>query len=492
MVLVVGGIWHETNTFSPVRTDFDAFHRFQFVEGAAIPERLGDTNSEIGGMLRAAAELGVEVVATVQAGAVPSGLVARSALDTLIEVICRTVRETASVDGVVLALHGAMVAEGLDQADAHVLVAVRAALGPDKPIVASFDSHANLTADFVAGADLLVGYDTLPHVDMGARGAEAMACMDRILREGRRPHMAFRKLPLLSTPDRQATGESPMREVMALCHELEVAADVWCASVVLGFPYADVPHLGMASLAYADSQARAEEVAEAIAAEIWTRREAFRPALSGPAAAVERALAAPRGPVVLIEPSDNVAGGAPGDGTGLLAALAASPALAGRSASIAIWDPAAVATAREVGLDGRFEGPIGGKTLALAGAPVEIAGSVGFLGPVVYRRDRDYFRGQEIDLGEVARIEVCGLHVILTTERLMPFDTMHLRAVGLEPEALDLIAMKCGSMWRVAFGDIAAEGIYVDTPGVCTSNLASMPYTRLVRSMYPLDPEARR
>ena len=179
MVLVVGGIWHETNTFSPVRTDFDAFHRFQFVEGAAIPERLGDTNSEIGGMLRAAAELGVEVVATVQAGAVPSGLVARSALDTLIEVICRTVRETASVDGVVLALHGAMVAEGLDQADAHVLVAVRAALGPDKPIVASFDSHANLTADFVAGADLLVGYDTLPHVDMGARGAEAMACMDR-------------------------------------------------------------------------------------------------------------------------------------------------------------------------------------------------------------------------------------------------------------------------------------------------------------------------
>ncbi len=489
MAIVIGGIWHETNTFSPIPTDLDAFRRFQLVEGEAMREVFATTNSEIGGMLRAAAELGLDVVPTVQGGAIPSGQVTREALDYLVDRICSAIRTAPDVDGVVLGLHGAMVAEGLEEADAHVLAAAREALGPERPLVATFDSHANLSEAFIRGADILVGYDTLPHIDMGERGEEAMRLMHRLLSGSRRPHVAFRKLPLLSTPDRQSTLESPMRGVMALCHELEAEPGAWTASAVLGFPYADVPHLGMASLAYADDADRAARMADALADEIWARREAFRPTLASPAEAVARAMAAESGPVVLVEPSDNVGGGASGDGTVLLAALleAAAP-----SAAIAIWDPAAVAAARAIGLGGRFHRTVGGNTVALQGPPVVLDGAIAFLDRVVYRRDRDYFRGQEIDLGDVARIEVGGVHVILTTERLMPFDTMHLRVVGLEPERLGIIAMKCGSMWRLPFGDIATEGIYVDTPGVCTSNLAHMPYTRLDQPCFPLDPLAAR
>ena len=252
MLVVIGGIWHETNTFSPLSTDLDHFRRFQLIEGDAIREVFDGTNSELGGILEAARALGVDVVPTVFGGAVPSGRVSRTALDYLVDRICAGLHGAPDADGVVLALHGAMVAEGLEQADAYVLRRVRQALGPDRPLVASFDSHANLTDEAARGADILIGYDILPHVDMAERGAEALRLFHRLVHERRRPRMAFRKLPLLTTPQRQATTERPMREVMDLCHRLEREPGSWTASAVLGFPYADVPHLGMAALAYAD------------------------------------------------------------------------------------------------------------------------------------------------------------------------------------------------------------------------------------------------
>ncbi len=487
MSVVIGGIWHETNTFSPLSTDLDCFRRFQLVEGDAIREVFDGTNSELGGILAAARELGLDVVPTVFGGAVPSGRVSREVLDYLVDRICAGLHAGPAPDGVVLALHGAMVAEGLEEADAYVLRRVRQALGPDRPLVATFDSHANLSDAAVRGADVLVGYDTLPHVDMAERGAEALHLLHRLLHERRRPCLAFRKLPLLTTPQRQATTESPMSEIMDLCHRLERESGSWTASAVLGFPYADVPHLGMAALAYADEQARADEAADALAVAMWERREAFLPELETPAQAIERATSPGAGPMMLIEPADNVGGGAPGDGTMVLQALLER---APSSAAIVIWDPAAAEAAREAGTGAHFRRSVGGNTLTLHGPPVALDGRVEFYDRVVYRRDRDYFRGQTIDLGLVARVRAGGVHVILTSERLMPFDTMHLRSVGLVPETLGLIVMKCASNWSVAFGDIASEAIYVDTPGVCSSNLARIPYTRLERTCFPLDMDA--
>ena len=485
MAVLIGGIWHETNTFSPLETDLDCFRRFQLVEGDAIPQVFAGTNSELGGMLEAATTLGIEVVPTIYGGALPSGQVQRAALDHLVERICAGLTGGRPIEAVVLALHGAMVAEGLEQADAYVLARVRQALGPERPLVATFDSHANLTETFVRPADVLIGYDTLPHVDMAERGAEAMRTVERLLRETRRPCVAFRKLPLLSTPQCQATTEAPMRAVMALCHRLELDPRTWTASAVLGFPYADVAHLGMATLAYADDQLRADEIADALAQQIWDHRDEFSPELASPLEAIQQAQTSPDRPVMLIEPADNVGGGAPGDGTLILHALLAQ---ARRPAAVVIWDPRAVAIAQEIGVGGRFRHTVGGNTLDLHGPPVALDGEVAFCDGVVYRRDRDYFRGQRIDLGLVARIAVGQVQVILTSERLMPFDTLHLRKVGLVPEQLALIVMKCASNCSVAFGHIAARAIYVDTPGVCTSNLEHLSYTRLERHCHPLQP----
>jgi microcystin degradation protein MlrC len=151
-----------------------------------------------------------------------------------------------------------------------------------------------------------------------------------------------------------------------------------------------------------------------------------------------------------------------------------------------LWDPAAARRAAQAGVGARFRGPVGGRTLKLHGAPVEIDGAVTFAGPVRYRRDLTYMRGQEVDLGLCAAVSCNGLRVVLTSERAMPFDTMHWREVGIDPDREKLLSMKCGSMWAGILGDRAADFRYVDTDGICSSNVERMPFTRLHRPLFPL------
>ncbi|MBI1776391.1 MAG: M81 family metallopeptidase [Proteobacteria bacterium] len=480
--VLVGGTWHETNSFSPIRTDLSAFHRYLYLEGDAVISGSSGTNTEIGGMIDGAEANGIELLPTVFAGAAPSGMVDPAVLEQVIERICRGVDEFGRIDGVLLTVHGAMVADDIDEADAYLVSRVRDKVGPAIPIVVTFDLHANLSAAIVDAADVLIGYDTLPHVDMGDRGREAAHVIARLIAENKRPSKAFRKLPLITPPQMQSTHESPMREIMALREEIERGPGVLTASVVAGFPYCDIPHLGMAVVVYGEAQI-VGPAADRLAEAVWSRRDQFKPALVSPEEAVRFAVSANRGPIFLVEPADNIGGGAPGDGTYLLKALIEAKAA---GAAVVIWDPEAAAEACRIGLGGRFKGDVGGKTLALHGPPVGVEGRISFAGPVRYKRDAAWMNGQPTDLGLCAAIEMGGVKVIVTTERAIPFDTMHLRIPGAMPEATKTMTLKCAVAWSGAFGAMAQGQVYVDTPGVCSSNLERMPYTRLTHKLYPL------
>jgi microcystin degradation protein MlrC len=355
-------------------------------------------------------------------------------------------------------------------------------VGSRVPIVATFDSHANMTESLVAAADILVGYDTLPHADMGARGEEAAALIARLLATGERPEKAYLRVPLLSVPQMQATTGGPMKLVSDLRAEIERDPAIWTCSAIMGFAYCDVPQLGMGALAYGDGGA-ARVACARLARRIWELRHDFLPHLVTPADAVRVAATANTRPRMLVEPADNVGGGAPGDGTTILAELIRARPDSGVAV---IWDPAAAAAAARIGVGGRFEGEVGGRTIALHGAPVRISGTVRFAAPVRYRRDKTYFNGQLIDMGLSAVIDVGGFKVVVTSERIMPFDTAHLTALGIDPARERLITMKCGSNWSAGFGDVAAGHDYVDTPGITSSNVERMPYVRFRAPVFPL------
>ena len=483
--VAIGGIWHETNTFATGRTGLADFRRYQYAEGAALIERYRGTGTELGGMISAARAHAFELLPTVFAAAVPSATIARSALDAICETMQARLASQGPVDGMLLVLHGAAAGEGIDDADAHVLEKIREVLPRPLPIAATFDFHANLSEAMVAGADLLVGYDTFPHVDMAERGAEAAALLRQLLGGSPRPARALVKVPLLSVPQKQATDREPARSIMAALHEAEARPGVWCGSVALGFPYADAPHLGASVLVYADDPATAETQARGVADRIWDRRRAFDVALSAPDDAVAEALAWRRGPVVLVDPADNVGGGSAGDGTVILEALIRHRA---RGAVIVIADAEAVAVAEAAGEGGGFEAAVGARADDRHGSPVPVQGVVQRVGDGRYVHRGTYMTGYETSMGRCAVVDADGLRILLTSLRTMPFDAEQLRCMGIEPAEQKIIVVKSASAWRAAYGSVARHVVFVDTPGVCASNLAHFDYRRRPVPAYPLDP----
>ncbi|MFQ5974086.1 MAG: M81 family metallopeptidase [Alphaproteobacteria bacterium] len=485
--ILVAGVWHETNTFSSAATDLAAFRRYQFAEGRDLLDQSAGTNTEVGGFIAESAGLEFDLKPALLAGAVPGGVVTAAALDRIIEATCTRARDLGPVDGALIALHGAMVAENSPDAEAYYLRRLREVVGSRCPIVATFDYHANLSDTLVDACDLMVGYTTYPHVDMADRGREAARALAHLLDTGTRPTKAFRKLPLVSTPLFQDTAQPPMSGIMTRVSELKEGAGVLSASVAAGFPWADVEQLGMAVVAYGAEARVARSVADSLAAEVWAHRDVAVPDLVPVEDAVRQAVASDRGPVVLVDAADNVGGGAPGDGTVVLSALlTARP----RSAVVVLHDPSAVELAAQAGVRGRFDGPVGGKTDERHGAPVRLEGRIEFLGDVEYLRDGSYMTGQKVRLGKVAVVDAAGVRVVLTEGRVMPFDTGHLRAAGITPEQQDLIVVKSPVAWRAAFGDMAAAHHVLDTPGICSLDLTTFRYTRRPAGLFPLDPDA--
>ena len=218
--IALAGFYHETNTFSSSLTTYSDFQDYQFAEGAEIISSYSGTGTEPGGMIDAAAQRDFALLPLLFASAVPSGTIEAACLEKIANRITDGLRQLQPVDGMLVVLHGAAVAQGVPDADAYVLRQIRDVLGPEIPIVATTDFHANISTEMVRLANAIVGYDTYPHVDMASRGAEAVGLLDRLL-SGQHFFVAFRKLPLVTAPQCQPTEEHPMQDIMAQLHACE-------------------------------------------------------------------------------------------------------------------------------------------------------------------------------------------------------------------------------------------------------------------------------
>jgi microcystin degradation protein MlrC len=481
--ILIGGIQHETNTFSPVHTDLESFRRGQFVCGEPMIERYRSTGTELGGMIDEAERSRQNLTPLLFAVATPAGMVRREAFEDIVRQLCeRAAAHRGTASGILMALHGAMVAEHIDEADAEVLVRLRAAAGGEVPIVATLDYHANISPALVDAADVLVVYDTFPHVDMADRGRDAARILAHLMAGETRPACAFRSLPILPTSKRQITTMQPMRAIMDAARAARREEGiVWC-SVAGGFPFTDVPHLGMSVLSYGDEKS-AGGVSDRLAKAIWTHREAYTSTGVSVGDAVELALTSPP-PVILVDVAENVGAGAPGDGTAILAELLRRGFT---GAVVVLWDPAGAAEAVKAGVGGQFSRAVGGHAGVDNGDPVPLNGTVGFAAPLTYRRTGTYMTGTTVKLGAVAVIEAGGNTVVLTTERWMPFDADLLRTLEIRAEEHQAIVVKSGSAWRAAFGDVAGTIIDVNAPGVTTQEFHRLAYAKRPRPLFPLE-----
>jgi microcystin degradation protein MlrC len=213
--IAIGQFMEESNTFVRQRADLEQFRATQLLYGDEILPRLRGTRAEVGGFLDVLGPAGVEVIPTVAANAVSSGPVTRSAFDHVKDAILERLAAAGRLDGVLLALHGAMVLEDAPDGEGELLAAVRKAIGPAVPLVATLDLHATITARMVEEADALIGYDTYPHIDLYETGAKAATLILRAARGEVRPVTLFARAPMLVPAEGQGTSNQPMAGLMA-------------------------------------------------------------------------------------------------------------------------------------------------------------------------------------------------------------------------------------------------------------------------------------
>lgn len=494
MRIASGGIQHETNTFAVTPTTLADFARDSgcgedFSGGETLLRLYRGTGTILGGYIEGAQALGAELLPLLSARAQPAGRVRQAAFDALLGLLLARLRNVLPVEGVLLDLHGAMVTDEDEDAEGTVIAAVREIVGEGVPVFVTLDYHANITPRMAGRADVIIGFDTYPHVDMRERGREAVELLVRTIRGEVRPVQAYRQLPLITLPPRQCTLCEPMQSLLRLVHDVEREPGVLTATVSMGFPFADIHDAGVSVLVTADCDVRlARQKADELAARLWRLRDELQPNLVTIQEAMRRAEQS-GGLVIFADGSDNPGGGAPCDGTVALRALVE----AGFEGAVVgvLCDPETVAQAHAAGVGARFDARIGGKTDDRHGPPVAASAYVRTLSDGNFVHRGPMMRGLPGDFGRMAVLVVGGVEVVVAERRRQLLDAEMLRCVGISPERRRLLVVKSAVHFRADLGPLAAEIVDGDTPGVHRPDFANYRFERLRRPIYPLDRDVR-
>jgi microcystin degradation protein MlrC len=492
--IAIGGISHESSTFSTVPTTLQHFRERGWFTGDELMRQFSGTKSPLGAFIDAARDMNFEVVPTMSAAAVPAGPVNAEATEVLTRQLAdmiREVQESGPLDGVLLALHGAMVSELDDDGEAYILRAVREVVGPDMPVIVELDLHGNISQEMVDLATVAVAYDEYPHTDPYERGYECGLLMARIVRGDVKPTPVIVKVPMLTPIQRQHTHTEPMLGVRRLVRDLEHQRGVLNISYLPGFPYADIPQTNFSIIVTTDNnleQARA--IANQIASHVWSLREEFIPRPVAVDEAVQHAMKASEGPIVLSDTADNPGGGGPADGTVLLEALLRLGAR--RAALVPLVDPEVVQQAIAAGEGQTIQATIGAKTDSMHGEPLPITATVTRLTDGHFVHKGPMNTGVAVELGPTAVLEVHGEHggsvqVVTTSLRYQPTDLEVLRSQGIEPTEQQVLVVKSSVHYRAAFTPIAKEIIEVDTPGLTSPHLDQLEFRKLQRPIHPFE-----
>jgi microcystin degradation protein MlrC len=484
--IALGQFMEESNTFVRQRADLEHFRATQLLYGDEIVPRLRGTRAEIGGFLDVLGPAGVELVPTVAANAVSSGPVTRATFEHVRDALLERLAAAGPVDGVLLALHGAMVLEDAPDGEGEFLAAVRKAVGPAVPIVATLDLHATITPRMVQEA--LVGYDTYPHIDLYETGAKAAALLLRAVRGEVRPVTLFARSPMLVPAEGQGTDDQPMAGLMAEAKRLQARPGVLAVSLFPVQPWLDIPDTGFCVMAVADGARRAAEIepmVRQLAWQAWERRRSFAADLLPVDDAIRRALASDGGPFVLSESADSTGSGSPGDSAHVLDRLLALGVT--ERCLVTVVDAPAVARAIAAGVGADVATTVGGTLDPRYNRPFAVEGRVRILSNGRFISSDKKSAGVEFHMGRAAVIEVGRIAVLATERPAFTFDPALYRSVGLEPRNAKIVVVKSPLQFRDGYAAVARACWVVDTPGPSTARVERLDWRHRSKPLYPFD-----
>lgn len=490
--IATAGFQHESNTFSTIPASLDLWQRSGILEGDAIRAEYESSQSTLAGFFALEQEdPEIRVVPLVFTRLMPMGAMTTEAVEHIMQRVTDAIRDNGPWDAVLLPLHGAAVSVPYLDADGEMVRRVRALVGPDVPIGLALDMHANVSRQMVENADVVTVYQTNPHIDTYPRALECARLTVQMVRGKIKPRIALEMLPLVANILCQGTEDKPLSDLLLLAEEQRRRPGVLSISVVEGYPYADVPEMGMSLIALADNdQALADDVVRQLALAAWDMRAALNQGGVPIDRALQRAQAAVAGPVVLFDVGDNVGGGSPGDSTHI---LHAARRLGIGDLLQAVCDPEVVRQCEAAGIGARIEASVGGKSDQQHGAPFPISATVTALSDGCYEETGPTHGGFRFfnDGASCALRTDDGYTLLLTSRSAGSSSLQQFRALGIEPTRIKIIVAKGVHSPRPAMEPIAKELIWVASPGVTSADLSTFTYRHRRPDIYPLEPETR-
>ncbi len=380
-------------------------------------------------------------------------------------------------DGVYLDLHGALYVLGMEDAEGDWTESVRAVVGAtegDCLIAASYDLHGNVSPRVIANVDLLTAYRTAPHVDVEQTRERAVRLLVDCLKRGVRPAQAFIPVPVLYPGEKSMTTAEPAGSLYARIPAVIEQYGLLDASILIGYVWVDEPRATASVIAIGADAAQAQAAAADLARDFWSRRADFRFGMPTGTVdqCIEQASALPEKPVFISDAGDNITGGGIGDVPFVLSRLIAHGVT--NALYAALVDAAAVADCFDAGVGAAVDLSLGGKLDPAHGTPLAVSATVVML-------------DESIPTNRHVVIQVAGIQVILTERRTAFTTVAQFDALGIDPTAYDLVVIKLGYLFP-ELAPLAKHAILALSPGAIDPAVENLPYQRIQRPKYPLDP----
>lgn len=487
--VAVAGFLHETNTFAASPATLEAFVQgggyIPLSRGNQILENAQNVNLGIAGALKFAQQAGWEVVPILWAGAIPSAPVTKDAYETIVSEIVAGLKDCGPLDGIFIDLHGAMVAEHIDDGEGELLERVRS-VRPSEPLSVALDLHGNITKRMFEHANVMVGFRTYPHIDMAETGYRAAEALQALMDKPDGWHKTMRQADYLIPISWQCTDEQPAKDLYGMT--IDIPEGVETASLFMGFPAADFAECGPSVFSYGWDKHAVETYADKILTALSAAEPAFAGTAYQPEEGVEKAIALSRDasrPIIIADTQDNPGAGGSSDTTGMLRALIACGAE--RAAIGCMHDAQAAKTAHQAGEGAEIEIALGGKSGIAGDEPFKAKFTVEKLSDGKAHATGPYYGGTWLDMGPSACLRLGGTRVVVTTNLAQMADRALYRMVGIEPEQEAILVNKSSVHFRADFAPIAEKLLVCTAPGAMPLSPAKLSWKNL-RSGIRLEP----
>ena len=473
----------ETNTFSPVPTDMNAFKAAFYAGPGEHPDTPTLCSSVVPILRRRGKAENFTVIEGTSCWAEPAGLIQRQTYETLRDQILDELKAAMPVNGVVLGLHGAMVAQGYDDPEGDFLQRIRELVGTDVLIAAEFDPHSHLTARRVANLDIMATFLEFPHTDFEQRGEHVVELALQALRG--------EITPVISTFDCRMitifpTSREPMRSFVNRLQALEGKDGILSVSVIHGFMAGDVEDMGSRIVVITDNDKdKGDALAAALGRELYGMRKDTAMPMLGTEAGLDLAVsirgAQPEKPVLIADVWDNPGGGVAGDATHILRRMLERGM--DDFAVAAIWDPIAVTFCHAAGQGAELKLRVGGKSSPEGGEPLDLRVTV----ERVFHAGWQSFRNSRVTLGSTAVIRPVGtnIDIVLITSRTQTYEPDIFSNQGIDFANKAYLLIKSTNHFYAGFQPISSEIVYVAAPTSYPTDPATTPYLKASLQLWP-------